>query len=197
MRDGYPTMDQRFLEAFLTPSRTRLLGYDLFPWCLKHRLQLTALGNPMLTNGQIGAGDLIIFAKVCSERPLAPTFRDRLTALLMSRGKGRGFAEAIEAARDHMRLSAWPKFWDPPKTEGGEPRNSGMPWVLAVLTNLVRSGLTLEEAMHLPECQAIWLSSAFGIQQGGKLEFLTSDDEALLDHLSTLEKPKNEPQPTV
>lgn len=190
-------MDQRFLEAFLTPRATRLCGYDLFPWCLKHRIQLTALNSPLLTGGNIGPGDLIIFAKICAEKPLGATLRDKFTAYQMSRRKGRGFADAIEAARLHMRPTAWPKFWDPPKTEGGEPRNCGMPWVLAVVTNLVRSGLTLEEAMHIPECQAIWLSSAFGIQQGGKLEFLTSDDEALLDHLSTLESTKNEPKPTV
>ena len=96
-----------------------------------------------------------------------------------------------------MMLDAWPKFWEQPKTEGGESRGGGVPWALSVIANLTRNGLSLEQAMHLPESQAVWLSTTFAVHQGAKVEVLTTDDEALLDSLSTVERPTNEPQPTV
>jgi len=191
-------MDKRFLKAFLTPRATSLLGYTLYPWCLKHRLQLTALESPLLTGQTVTAADVLLFARVCSESRLAkpPSLIEQWRlARLAARPDLRD--EALEAIGDHIGADRWPKFWDPPSTEGGERRNNGMPWALAVVTILVRNGVSLEEALHLPESQAIWLSAAFGIQAGGKLEFLTSDDEALLDSLSTVERPPNEPKPTV
>lgn len=191
-------MDQRFLRAFLTPRGTSLLGYTLYPWCLKHRLQLTALESPLLTGETVTAADVLLFARVCSESRLTkrPSIVEKWRLAKLTSCPERRDA-ALEAIADHIGADRWPKFWDPPKNEGGQPRNNGMPWTLAVITNLVRNGLSLEDAMHLPEAQAIWMSAAFGIQAGGKLEFLTSDDEALLDSLATVERPTNEPKPTV
>lgn len=191
-------MDKRFLAAFLTPRATRLLGYTLYPWCLKHRLQLTALESPFLDAKPVKASDILLFARVCSESRLSsrPSLLEewRLARLASSVSRR---DEALDAIAEHIGQDRWPKFWEPPSTEGGQPRNHGMPWALSVLTNLVRNGVSLEEALHLPECQAIWMSAAFGIQAGGKLEFLTTDDEALLDSLATVERPTNEPKSAV
>lgn len=191
-------MDKRFLKAFLTPRATRLLGLDLYPWCLKHRIQLTALGHPLMVGGEVTVGDLLSFAKVCAEKPLTAKmgFGDQWRIIRVSFRKG-GVDEAMEIAREHMMLDAWPKFWEQPKTEGGESRGGGVPWALSVIANLTRNGLSLEQAMHLPESQAVWLSTTFAVHQGAKVEVLTTDDEALLDSLSTVERPTNEPQSTV
>ena len=191
-------MDKRFLAAFLTPRSTRLLGYNLYPWCLKHRIQLTALESPMMSGGEVSAGDLMVFAKVCSEKPIGgkATLRDRWQLLRMGLRED-GLRTAYRVAAEHMRSDTWPKFWEQPKTEGGEARGGGIPWALAVLSNLMRNGLTLEEALHLPEAQAVWLSTAHSVHAGAKIEVLTTDDEALLDSLSTVERSPNEPKPTV
>jgi hypothetical protein len=58
-----------------------------------------------------------------------------------------------------------------------------MPWALGIIINLTRSGMSLEDALNLPECQAVWLSTGSSIQQGASLDILTSEDEALLDEL--------------
>lgn len=190
-------MDQRFLKAFLTPSRTRLLGRLLFPWCLKHRIQLAAVGSPFVNGGEVTPASCLIFAKVCSEEPLGgdPGLMDRIRARKLSHPLH--LAACAEAIKAHIGAEAWPRYWDAPRTEGGEPRHNGIPWPLGVLSNLVRNGLSLEDAMHLPEAQAVWLSTAMAVQAGAKVEVLTTQDEALLDSLSTVEKPKDGPLPTV
>jgi len=191
-------MDKRFLKAFLTPSRTRLLGRLLYPWCLKHRIQLTALGSPIVTGGEVGPADCMVFAKVCSEEPLGkgPTLMDRVRVRRMT-AEPAHLAACLEHIRQHVGAEAWPRYWDAPSTEGGTPRHQGVPWTLGILANLVRNGLTLEDALHLPEAQAAWLSTAMAVQAGSKLEVLTTDDEALLDSLSTVERPPDGTQPTV
>lgn len=198
MRDWYPTMDQRFLRAFLTPSRTRLLGRLLFPWCLKHRIQLAAIGSPFVVGGDVTPADCLIFAKVCSEEPIGadPSLMDRIRVRKLG-SHALHLAACAEAIKAHIGADAWPKYWDAPRTEGGEPRHNGIPWPLGILSNLVRNGLSLEDAMHLPEAQAVWLSTAMAVQAGAKVEVLTTQDEALLDSLSTVEKPKDGPLPTV
>lgn len=192
MRHGYPTMDQRFLEAFLTPRATRLCGYTLFPWCLKHRIWLTGLGHPLMLGGAPTPAQLIFFARVCSETPMGkPGIRDRVQAHLL--GYPRNYINAVTAARDHMRLETWPKFWEKRDEQGAGGRNRGMPWALSIVSNLVKAGHDLEDALNMPECQAIWLSTAASIQAGGELEILTSEDEALLDELHRV---KANPPPT-
>lgn len=190
-------MDKRFLRAFLTPSRTLFLGYRLYPWCLKHRLQLTALGHPLMVGNPVSASDLISFARVCAEvgLPARMGWRDQWRAVRLV--KGTRMEEAIDDAREHIGATYWPKFWDQPKTEGGETRGGGVPWALSVLANLTRNGLSYEDALHIPEAQAIWLSTTYSIHQGAKLEILTSEDEALLDDLARARATNNEPKSTI
>lgn len=185
-------MDKRFLKAFLTASRTLLCGYRLYPWCLKHRLWLEALEHPILTGKPCSPADLLFFAKVCAEAgdPTEVTLRDRWQRIRLARP--RTFNLEIEAAYEHLRLDVWPQFWEKTSKDGAGGRNRGMPWVLSVVTNLTKAGYTMEEALNLPECQAIWLSTGASIQAGGELDILTSEDEALLDSLSRVDPPKPE-----
>ena len=199
-------MDKRFLRAFLAPRATRLAGYELYPWCIKHRIQLTALEHPVVVGGDITAGDVISFARICAEKPMVAKmgWRDQWEYLRLTLTKD-GLANAIEVIRAHLMLEVWPKFWEKPedgKEQGGSARNGGVPWALSVVANLTRNGLSIEQAMHLPEGQAIWLSTTFSIHAGAKLDLLTTEDEELLDSLSTVESPTpekkpNEPKPTI
>ena len=198
MSDGYPTtprMDQRFLEAFLTPRATRLCGYTLYPWCLKHRIWLTGLKHPIPNGDPTTPAQLVFFARVCSETPMGdPTLRDRFHAHLLSAPKR--YVEAMAVVREHIRQDCWPKFWERKDEQGSGGRNRGMPWALSILSNLVKAGHSLEDALNLPECQAVWLSTAASIQAGGELDILTSDDEQLLDELQRVKASAPPPPPS-
>jgi hypothetical protein len=62
------------------------------------------------------------------------------------------------------------------------------------MTNLIKNGITYQDAMQMPESKAIWLSTAFAISAGAKLELLTTEEEELIDHLQQVEdSKKNEP----
>lgn len=87
-------------------------------------------------------------------------------------------------------MDCWPKFWERSESQGEGSRNNGVPWPLSVITNLTRNGHTLEEALNIPECQAIWMSVSANISQGAKLDVFTTEDEELLDTLAMVEKPK-------
>jgi hypothetical protein len=50
------------------------------------------------------------------------------------------------------------------------------------------------EALTMPEAKAVWLSAVFSIQAGAKLEFLTTDDEALIDEMAKLGAQQNNGQ---
>lgn len=187
-------MDKTFLRAFVTPRATRLAGYNLYPWCLKHRLWLTALGHPLMFGDPPSPAQIVYFSRVCSETPMGnPTLRDKYHAFLLSNPVR--YAHALVDIREHIRTDAWPKFWEKKDETGAGGRNRGMPWVLSILTNLVKAGHTLEDAMNLPECQAIWLSTGASIQAGGELDILTSEDEELLDELQRV-KPSPPPPTT-
>jgi len=181
-------MDKRFLKAFLTPKATRLCGYDLYPWCLKHRLWLSALDHPVITGADLAPADVLFFARVCAERPIGdPTWRDKWEAAKLAQPANH--CAALDVIRRHIRMDCWPKFWERSESDGGGGRNNGIPWALSIITNLVKSGHTLEEALNLPEAQAIWLSASVSISNGARLDVLTSEDEELLDDLSRVGSP--------
>lgn len=194
MVDGYPTlnpMDKRFLNAFLTPKSTILLGKRLLPWCLKHRIQLSALENPLAIGGEVRPFDLLVFARVCSEERfrIEPTFGERWR--LRSLGTVSGLTDAIVEAKAHMKQDDWPRFWEKSESVSAGDRMHGIPWALSVIANLVRHGVSHDEALHLPEAYAIWLSTALGVHEGAKVDILTTDQEEMLDGLAGV---GNDPQ---
>ena len=181
-------MDKRFLRAFLTPKSTILLGKRLMPWCLKHRIQLAALDSPIVNGGPVSPFDLLVFAKVCSEQPftVTPSIAERWQMLRLRRSSA--LAEAIELTKDHMKITDWPKFWERKDTEGGGEGARGVPWALSVIANLVKHGVAHDEALHLPEAYALWLSTALGIHDGAKIDILTTEQEQLFDELAGVGK---------
>ena len=61
-------MDNRFLRAFANPSSQVFLGRRVFPFCLKFRVRLLAIGSPLVTPGKsILPADLMMAVKACSE----------------------------------------------------------------------------------------------------------------------------------
>jgi len=92
------------------------------------------------------------------------------------------FCDQIDRFSQFVLVTAWPKFWEK-KAKAAE--SSGVPWPLSVVSNLIANGIPEERAWKMPECQAIWLNSAFAINKGAELKVLTTEDEELIE---TLEK---------
>lgn len=182
-------MDKRFLKAFLTPKATILLGKRLHPWCLKHRIQLSALNNPMVNGGMVTPGDLMVFVKVCSEQPFKASLGFGEKYELYRLRKANAMMEALRLAKEHMKTEDWPKFWHKESSEAGGGLR-GVPWALSVIANLVKHGVSHDEAIHLPEAYALWLSTALGVHDGAKVDILTTDQEELFDLLSRVETPQ-------
>ena len=187
-------MDKRFLRAFLTPSRTVIEGYSLYPWCIKHRLWLEGIDSPfMRSDAPIEVGDLLLVLRICSETEIdRPSLRERFLGIRLALDKAR-FEAACRAFVQHTDTTAgWPKFFEKKdESSGGGPNT---PWPLAIVCNLIKNGMTYESAMQMPEAKAIWLSTAFAISAGAKLELLTTEDEELIDSLQReRDQQKNEP----
>jgi hypothetical protein len=191
--------DQRFLSAFLTPAVTVILGKRLKPFCLRHRLFLEGIGSPFLQEQtELTAADLIVALKVCAdERIDQPTLGDKWLNLKLTLSKpllARGCAALIK----HIdRADSYPKFWERKDRRSGAA--STVPWELSVACNLMRNGVSYQDAFNMPEAKAFWLSATFSIQQGSKLEFISTDDEALIDQLTQIDqtaKVEANPKPT-
>lgn len=174
-------MDKRFTSAFTDPGMTKLLGRFVSPFCLLHRVQLEAAESPLLrSDAGIRPLDLLLAVKVCSgERIDKITWKDSWYLGKMTSNEDY-FAEQIDRFSQFVLVTAWPKFWEK-KAKASE--SSGMPWPLAVVANLIANGIPEERAWMMPECQAIWLNSAFAISKGAELKVLTTEDEDLIEKL--------------
>lgn len=183
--------DRRFLNAFLTPSRTTILGFVLPPFCLKHRIWLDGIESPFVQeNKEITPTDLIIALKLCAGQSLdAPTWKDKWIGFRLTMNK-KMFENACCAFVSYIETSPnWPRFFE--KKDKKSFGSSGIPWQLSILASLVKHGVQYQEALEMPEAKAIWLSAMFSIQDGAKIELLTTDDEALIDSLAKMEAQKN------
>jgi len=141
-----------------------------------------------MTGKDCTPAQIVYFARICSEKPSdRPSWRDKWQAAKLNQTAN--YCAAIDAIRRHVRMDCWPKFWERKEESGAGSRNNGIPWVLSIITNLTRNGHTLEEALHLPEAQAIWLSTSSSIVNGARLDVLTSEDEELLDELARVGDP--------
>lgn len=174
-------MDTRFLNAFLTPSRTIIEGYQLKPFCLKHRIWLHGIKSPFMdSESPIEVQDLLTALAVCSEANLDEIrWRERWVGFRLALDRAR-FRRACQAFVAHFDNSdTWPRFWE--RSKEGETASDATPWPLSVMCNLIKNGVSYEDALQMPEPRAIWLSAAFAIGAGAKLEFLSPEMEAEID----------------
>lgn len=174
-------MDKRFLRAFLTPSFTVIEGYRLYPWCLKHRIWLMGIESPFTSEDrEITVPDLMLALRVCSERGVGNLrLRERWLAFRLHRDRER-FKRACSSLLDHMDTGErWPRFIE--KKKDVATGDGGVPWPLGVVCNLVKNGMSYEDAMQMPEPKAVWMSTVFAMQSGAKLDLLSTDLEELID----------------
>jgi hypothetical protein len=174
-------MDSRFLKAYSDPSKIRILGKTLYPWCLKYRVWLTAFDSPLVKGGIVGPEDLLFAVNVCSESPVGrfnPIERWRLLRLATNPPE---YQRQLKLFADYTLVSHWPKFWQNDKKTSSNGK--GVPWPLSVVSNLIANGIEEKRAWEMPECQAIWMNSAFAINKGADLNVLSTEEEDMLDGL--------------
>lgn len=167
-------MDERFIRAFTDPSaQVTILGRLVSPFCLRHRVHLTALNSPFVKGGDIRALDILVAVKVCAGEPIGTLTNKELGELIELNEHETKMGVAALNFQHHMLEINGPKFW---KKEG-KAGSTGIPWILNIIATLVSNGIEESRAWTMPECQAIWLSTAFAAMKGADLKVLTSEDE--------------------
>jgi hypothetical protein len=90
------------------------------------------------------------------------------------------FVKTIRQFTAYAHQSIWPKFWEKTDKEGGS-KDGGIGWPLMVIANLISNGIAEDRAWNMPECQAIWLSTAFIKIKGGEVNVLTTEEEEFME----------------
>ena len=181
-------MDKRFLGAFIDPAPFRLLGRTLYPWCLKYRVRLMAFESPLVTGSRgVTPADLIFACQVCADEEIGGRigWKDQLRIMRLMRNPDR-FEMYLKVFSDYILVAHWPKFWEQSaKKSAGD---KGVPWPLAIVANLIASGIPEKRAWEMPECQAIWYNSALAIRKGADVAIMSPDEEAFMAEEEAKEK---------
>lgn len=178
-------MDARFLQAWTDPHPVTILGRRVWPFCLKHRVRLLAVGSPILDGRQVTPLDLLIAVKICAEEPMGkPGLVDtwRLSRLNASPYR---FAMELQRFTEYALVDCWPKFWE--KQGAASGATSSIPWPLMVVANLIASGIEEQRAWEMPECQAVWLNVALAARKGNDVNVLTTEEEELMQSIRDAE----------
>jgi len=187
-------MDKRFLAAFIDPAPLpRMLGRTLYPWCLKYRVRLMAFESPLVTGSRgITPADLLFACQVCAEEPLGGRigWKDELRIMFLNRRPDK-FEHMLNAFSQYVLVEDWPKFWEQTKKSGGGDK--GVPFPLAIVANLIASGIPEKRAWEMPECQAIWYNSAFAIRKGADVSIMSPEEEAFMAEEEAKEKAASNP----
>ena len=160
----------------MLPPTIEVCGTRLLPFCLRHRVALTAIGSPALGKDQEMTGaDLMAAVRILSSSTLEEirrpsTWKEAWWAAKLRRSKKALISEASKLLLYFEAQSLWPRFWEK-KSKGGS--SSGTPWELVVVASLIRNGCTTEEAWTMPEAEAIWLHIAHIQAEGADVQIVS------------------------
>jgi hypothetical protein len=139
-----------------------------------------AFDSPLVTGSRsVTPADLIFACQVCAEEPLGSIkWIDKLRIIRMNNYPTK-FEIMLKAFAEYILLHNWPKFWEQnDKKSGG---SSSMPWAMSLIANLVANGIEEKRAWEMPECQAIWLNTAFAMRKGVKVAIMSPEEEAYIE----------------
>lgn len=179
-------MDERFLRAFTDPAESKILGRLVYPFCLRHRLQLLALGSPFVKDMDfVRPLDLLVAVKVLAGEPIGKLTNAELGEIVQLSDDNDLMLRECRKLREFMLEQNHPKFWE---KDTGRAGSNGIPWILNIVTSLITSGISERRAWEMPECQAIWLATGFATLKGAELKVLTSDDEYMMANFDKILK---------
>jgi hypothetical protein len=171
-------MDERFLRAFTDPAaQSKILGRLVSPFSLRHRVTLVSLNSPFTKqSGDFRPLDLLVAVKVCAGEPIGKLTNAELGEIIELSDNPKKFIDACIEFKGFMLEDNHPKFW---QKDTGRAGTNGVPWVLNIIATLTSNGVPYREAWDMPECQAIWMATAFASMKGAELKVLTTEDEYL------------------
>ena len=173
-------MDRRFLNAYIDPYPVKMLGHTMYPWCLKYRVRLMAFESPLITGSRTPTPeDLMLAVRICAEQPIGKFSLTDIWHISMLSSSEAKFFVNLDRFSQYVLVSNWPKFWERETKKG--TNGKGIPWPLAIVSNLISSGIPEQRAWEMPECQAIWLNSALAISKGADISVMTGEEEAFME----------------
>lgn len=172
-------MSSRWIQAATILSPTiKVCDKTLLPFCLRHRVALEAIDSPVLnTSKEMTGAHLVAAVRILSTYNLeeirqTPTIREKVWGFRADISKTLLFGEMVKLHHYMTAQSLWPRFWvKEEKSSSGQ-----IPWILAIVANLVRNGCTLEEAWTMPESEAIWLHVAHCSAVGADVSIITDEE---------------------
>jgi hypothetical protein len=177
----------------MLPPTIEVCGTRLLPFCLRHRVALTAVGSPVLTQDKdVTGADLITAVRILSSRTIEEvrrptTWREAWWASRLRRNRSLLIAEASKLIVYFQAQSLWPRFWEKAKKGSSE---SGTPWELTVVASLTRNGCTTEEAWTMPESEAVWLHIAHIQAEGADVQVVSDHEWDLMQTYLAEDKAK-------
>lgn len=143
-------------------------------------MRLEAFSSPLIDGHRdITPADLILAVKLCAEEPIGKFgIADTWRVIRLERDP-KEFQRLLNLFSSYILVRHWPKFWEQSKTKGGGGK--GIPWPLAIVTNLIANGIPEQRAWEMPECQAIWLNTAFGVRNGADVSVMSPEEEAFME----------------
>ena len=173
-------MDKRFLNAYVDPQPFKLLGRNLYPWCIKYRVRLMAFESPLVTGARgVTAADLLFACQVCAEETLGEvSWVDKLRITRLNENPAK-LDMLLTAFAGYILLCDWPKFWEQETKKSGGTAST--PWPLMIVANLIANGIDEKRAWEMPECQAIWLNTAFAARKGVPVAIMSPEEEAFIE----------------
>jgi hypothetical protein len=143
-------------------------------------VRLHAFDSPLVSPGKpVTPADLLFACQVCAEEALGDvSLMDKLRIFRMGKNPEH-FKKMLNAFAGYILVEDWPKFWEQ-NAKKGSPGNKGIPWPLAIISNLIACGIDEKRAWEMPECQAIWLNSALAIRKGADVAIMSPEEEAFI-----------------
>ena len=178
-------MDGRFLTAFVVPKRWKLGCYHLRPYNLRHMLYLEALDSPFVSKDpkpeKFNTENVLAFLRVCSsEHPQEAFgslslkelwFRSRIEANLVY------FMQIVGECMNYINeCSQHPLTYTKDKQDFKAKDNVPFPLMMVTLMSS-KIGIDMEQAWNTPVGQAVWLLTAFAIQEGSDTQIVSTEDD--------------------
>jgi hypothetical protein len=182
-------VENRWIKvATMLPPTIEVCGTRLLPFCLRHRVALTAINSPALSREREMTGaDLVAAVRILSSKTIEEvrkpsTWKEAWWAAKLRRDQKALIAEAAALMVYFEAQSLWPRFWEKPAKPS---QATGTPWELVVVASLIRNGCTTEEAWTMPEAEAIWLHIAHVQAEGADVKVVSDQEwDAMQNYLA-------------